>query len=424
MFTTIDCLLKKCIITGTVTVAAVFAANVPPSWQNPDIGLTLDAVVDAHDASGLWKSPGVTVRGAELIVGADIDPYATLLGNVLISPHGAELHEAFAEFPGLPMNLKLKGGLMLANFGRWNRFHTHAMPFVSEPRIYKEYAGGMLALRGCELSWLVPVPHYLELTVSAYDLISGHSHDSDPPDNSSTLTAEEVAAMIGAIPHGDHYDYDGSHLEDIDELYAIAGLPAPGDPGIFRGLRRPGDFAYGGRIATSLEFGASLSADLGGSLLYQRLWKQSQRTDRGFPDTYDKLLWGADIVFFWHPPAANRYRNLQAGIELLGSRESYERLYPSLQLIEAFRTGGTAHLDYQHTQQWHIGAFGSLFQSNDPEKDTRLHTGGYLTFALTHYQFIRLEYSRYAYPGFLDGINRILLQYDATIGFHTHGRQR
>lgn len=175
---------------------------------------------------------------------------------------------------------------------------------------------------------------------------------------------------------------------------------------------------------TSLEFGTSVSTDVGGSILYQRRWKQSRRVGEGFPEFYDKLLWGADMVFFLHPPTTNKYRNLQAGVELLGSRESFEKTAPSARVVTGWRTGGTAHIDYQHTQQWHVGGFGSLFESNDLDRTSKIHAGGYVTFALTHYQYIRFEYSRYEYPDPLDGVNRILLQYDATIGYHTHGRQR
>jgi hypothetical protein len=424
MTTCINQLLTSGLIIGMFASVAPCAEKAPPAWQNPDIGLTVDAIADAHDASGSWKSPGVTIRGAELIVSANVDPYAFLLGNVLISQHGAELHEAFAVFPALPLNLRLKGGLMLANFGRWNRFHAHAMPFVSEPRIYKEYAGGMLALRGAELSWLVPIPHYVEITASAYDLIDGHSHDSDPVVTRNR--AEEIADSLGAQKHGTHWHLNGQILNEED-LYEIAGDHDKAEPELYSGqtaLRGPEDFVYGGRITTSFEFGPSWSSDIGASFLYQGVWTQSQRTDEGFPEFYDKLLWGADIVFFWHPLTANKYRNLQTGVEVLGTRESFEQLTPSSQVIQGWRTGALAHIDYQHTQQWHIGAFGSLFQSNDLNKNRRIHAGGYVTLAITHYQYVRVEYSRFEYPDVLDGVNRIQLQYDATIGYHTHGRQR
>ncbi len=408
-----------------VLLTVVFTeGKTPPAWENPDIGLTVDAVADANDATGWWKSQGLSIRAAELIVSANIDPYAFLLSNILISQHGAELHEAFADFHSLPLNLKLRGGLMLANFGRWNRFHTHALPFVSEPRIYREYAGGMLALRGIELSWLVPVSHYIEITASVYNLLEGHTHDVDPQGNSQDLTADKIAEMIGAIPHGSHYDYKGLHIYNEDDLYTIAGLPSPNDPIIYRGPRQPQDFAYGSRITSSLEFGTSLSVDFGTSVIYQRLWKESQRTENGFPRFYDKFLYGADIVFFWHPLSTNRYRNLQTGIEMLGSGETFENLSPSPQIVKGWRNGFTAHVDYMHSQKWHLGFFGSLFQSNDLNRKTKKHAGGYVTFTISHYQYLRFEYSYYKYPAILDGINRIMLQYDASIGYHTHGRQR
>ncbi len=409
----------------TALTAPILAAKKPPAWQNPDIGLTVDLVTDMHDADGPWKSPGITLRGAELIISANIDPYASLTGNMLITPNGAELHEAFALFPALPLNLKLKGGLMLANFGRWNRFHTHAMPFSSEPRVYMEYAGGMLALKGLELSWLVPVPHFIELTVSAYDRISGHTHDSDPSPSqshsSSGRTAGQIADSLGAEKHGNHWHCQGKIIYE-DDLYALAGQQSSFEPVKNAGLRRPEEFAYGGRLTTTLEFGSNVSVDLGGSILYQHAYKLSQRLSG---ETYDKLLWGADIVLFWHPLQVNNYRNFQVGAELLSSYEGFERkVVGSLYQDKYSRTGVHMYCDYQHNKQWSIGAFSSLFQSNDFAKQQKIHAGVFGTFAITHYQYLRLEYSRYKYPGLLDGVNRITLQYDATIGFHTHGRQR
>ena len=423
MSTTTKCIRAVC-AAGLLGGVCAWAQTPLPGWQNPDIGLTIDMVADAHNAPGVWQSPGLTLRGAELVASANIDPFASLTGNVVFSQQGAELHEAFALFPSLPFNVSLKGGLMLASFGRWNRFHTHAMPFTSEPRIYHEYANGMLALRGIELSWLAPLSHYFELTLCTYDLIDGHSHDRDPPDNAPNLTPGQVAARIGAVAHGGHYDYEGRHLYDIGELYALAGLPPPNDPRIWRGERRPAEFAFGTRGMTSFEPSPALSLDMGASLLYQQKWKYSLRTPSGFPPYYDKLLLGADLVLFWHPPARSKYRNLQTGIELMASRESFERLVPSAQVVDAFRTGVLVHLDYRHTPRWSGGGFASVFQANTLDAHRRLHAGCHATFTITHYQYLRIEYSRFNYPDVLEGVDRIMLQYDATIGHHTHGRQR
>lgn len=399
----------------------------PPAWQNPDIGFTLDGVIDAYDVEGPWKSPGVTLRGAELVVSSNIDPYASLLGNVLISEHGAELHEAFAEFPFLPFNIKGKAGLMLANFGRWNRFHVHVMPFTSEPRIYREYAAGLLALKGVELSWMLPVDHYVEIILSAYNRIQGHSHDVDPSRSSTSFSgrsADQIAEEIGAEKHGSHWHGPNGEILYEEDLLALADNTRSSDPVVVTGNRRPEGFAYGGRITTSFEFGPQVSVDLGGSGLFQHHYKQSQRSELD-GRTYDKLLYGADLTFFWHPLTANNYRNLQAGVEMLGSYEGFERISDGWILEEYYRRLGLfSWISLRLSQRWQTGVFGETFRSNDYLDNSRRRYGAFITLDITHYQYLRLEYSRYDYPGELDGVNRIMLQYDATIGYHTHGRQR
>ncbi|MBN1758029.1 MAG: hypothetical protein JW863_06920 [Chitinispirillaceae bacterium] len=398
----------------------------PPAWQNPDIGFTLDGVADMNDLEDSWKSPGVSLRGAELVVSANIDPYASLLGNVLISEHGAELHEAYAEFPYLPLNLKGKIGLMHANFGRWNRFHVHMMPFTSTPRIYLEYAGGLLALTGAELSWMLPVDHYIELTLSAYDRIQGHTHDVDPSTGSSdpSMTAQEVAEQIGAEQHGSHWHGPDGEIYYENDLLALAGELSSADPVAVSGNRRPDGFAYGGRITTTFEFGPQISIDAGASGIYQHRYKQTRREELD-GRTYGKLLYGADITLFWHPLSANKYRNLQIGVEMLGSYEGFERSAGN-RLYEDYyqRTGIFNWAAWRQTERWQFGIFGEWFAANDYTGGIKRRAGGFATIDITHYQYVRLEYSRYDYPGVLDGVNRIMLQYDATIGYHTHGRQR
>ncbi|MCX7725932.1 MAG: hypothetical protein N2053_03680 [Chitinispirillaceae bacterium] len=401
----------------------LFSSHHPSEEHTPDIGLTLDAITDVNNAKGRWLSSGLTIRSTEIIAKGDIDPYAYLMTNVLLSQKGVELHEAFAEFYSLPLNLKLKGGLMLANFGRWNRFHTHSMPFISEPRIYKEYVNGMLALKGIELYFLAPLSNYLELSLGLYNLIEGHTHDFDPPYNISEFTPEEIAEMIGAIAHGSHYDYNGVHLENVGDLYNIAGLPAPNDPEIYRGIRGPMDFAYGGRIVTRFDLGSENSIDIGTSLLYQAKWKESKRLDYGFPLFYDKFLGGMDIVFFWNSLNQTKYRNLQAGIEFLLTKEYWEKIFPTTHLIESFRGGGFVWINYQHNSNLQIGSFGSIFQSCH-SYNNNFNGGVYLTFSITHYQHIRLEYSFFNYPQLLNKVSRILIQYNGSIGHHSHKEEK
>lgn len=419
------CILLMFFLLYELSIGAESAAS--RGWQNPDIGLTLDGVIDVHDAEGSWKSQGITLRGAELIVSANIDPYAFLLGNVLISEGGAELHEAFAEFPFLPFNLKAKAGLMLANFGHWNRFHVHAMPFTSEPRIYREYADGLLALKGIELSWMMPFDHYIEITLSAYNRIQGHSHDVDPSCGSTSVTsktADQIAEEIGAEKHGTHWHGSDGEILYEEDLLALVEEETSTEPVYISGNCRPEGFAYGGRITTTFEMGPQFSIDIGASGIYQNEYKRTQKTElNGL--TYSKILYGADITVFWHPLTSNKYHNLQAGAEMLGSYEGFERSAGNLVYEDYYnRIGLFSWFAWRQSQLWQIGAFGEFFQSNDYFRNQKKRYGGFATLNITHYQYVRLEYSRYEYPGVIDGVNRLMLQYDATIGYHTHGRQR
>jgi hypothetical protein len=408
-----------------IVVGQEKSSSVPPSWQNPNIGLTLDAIAGLDDADSSWESPGLTIRGAELIISANIDPYAFLLGNILVSEHGAELHEAFALFPCLPFNFSGRLGMMLANFGHWNRYHIHAMPFTSEPRIYKEYAGGMLALTGFELSWMVPVDHYIEVTLSAYNRFLGHTHDIDPAietDANSSKTADKIAEEIGAEKHGSHWHGPNGEILYEEDLLDLAGKAETDAPEIITDDRRLPGFAYGGNVRTGFEFGDNFSLDLGASAIYQHEYKMSRRLKNY---TYSKLLYDVDMILYWHPLTSNKYRNLQLGAEMLGSYEGFEFLNDNIIFEEYFnRLGVYNWLAWRQSERWQFGGFAEIFQTNDRDADLKKRFGAFITLDITHYQYVRVEYSRWEYPGVLDGVNLIRLQYDATIGYHTHGRQR
>ena len=400
------------------------ATDVPPTWQNPDIGVVADMVVDAHDAAGAgdWRSDGFRVRAMELELSSNIDPLAKLTANVFVAPEGAELHELYALFPVLPGGLQLKAGHMLANFGRWSRFHGHFLPFASEPRILHEYAGGGLLLTGAELSWLLPLTQYVEASVGVYNTITGHSHDPDPAGGATDpLTPAGIAAEEGCVPHGDHYDCaDGIYYDE--DLLALRGLDGNAPLTRFSG-RRPGEFAFGGRVQTTAEFGPDWSLDLGASGIYQHGHKRSQRVD-GL--RHAKAMAGLDATFFWHPLTMNKYRGLDFGVELIANHEGFETVVsPTVTREETLLRGGAfGHVRYRHNERWHFGAFGETFQARSGDADWRRRAGVFGTLNLTHYQYLRLEASRYDRGDGTRAVHRIMLQYDAVIGYHTHGVQR
>ena len=417
-----------CLLLFSVSVHAQQSAEDPVlgpahsalgAWQNPNLGFAFDMVTDISDIEGdEWTTLGVNIRSAELDVNANIDPFGELHGNFNFAEDGAALHEGYFLLPALPGNLKLKGGKMLANFGRWNQFHTHAMPFVSEPRIYMEYFGGHFSGKGAELSWLVPIPHFLELTFSVYEKIEGHSHDEDPVREGYESEVDRIAAELGYSKHGTHYHApDGSivwpkDLVDDDEPKTDA-----------KNNQGAEDLAYAVRGATAFEFGPNWSLDLGASVVHQPSYKYSQRIDG---EDYAKTVYGFDATFFWHPLTRNRDRNLDFGVEFLSNYEGFETVSDDvIYKEERGREGLFAHIHYQHNPTWHYGLFGEFFENDQFSDDfDKNRYGAFVTFQMTHFQFFRIEYSRYDYSDNLDPVNRFMLQYDAVIGHHTHGRKR
>ncbi len=401
-------------------------AGEPPAlgaWQNPDIGFVYDMQVDMHDAESnqdgdaRWTTRGFRVSTAELSVGADVDPYGRIDFNAFFDEDGAEIHELFFVLPALPMNLKVRGGHFLAAFGRWSQFHTHAMPFASEPRILREYLEGHLAPTGVEVSWLAPISHYVELTGGIYNSMAGHSHDTDP-------VAEGAAWGPDNPPPGCHFHGDELHCPgnaDLADAY-YAEVADPEDPTRERTNRGLGDLAYSGRLASSFEMGSSWSIDTGLSAVQQAHYSFSQR----FPGrTYSKLTWGADVTVFWNPPEANAYRGMDFGIEVLANREKLETREEDVFVQQDLaRSGFFAYVRYRASRRWEYGFFGEKFAPRRGPDDPRRRFGGFLTLNISHFQSLNLEISRYEKTPYTDPIHMLVLQYDGVIGYHTHGRQR
>jgi hypothetical protein len=392
------------------------ARNRDETWMNPKIGFTGDFVADISDVTDEWNkatSQGINIRSAELSLGASIDPYAELTANVNFGIEGAELHELYARFPYLSGNFSLNLGWKLANFGRWNQFHTHAMPFTAEPRIYSEYFGGHFQGVGAELSWLAPTPFYLEAIAVVYDGIHGHSHDNDPSAFDSEIDLK--AAELGLTKHGNHWHApDGSIVYEND-------LQDPDEPSTETSNRSVGAFPIGGRVKSSLEFGSNWSSDIGVSGIYQNDYRYSNRIDK----SYAKAVYGADITLFWHPLTMNKYRNLDFGAEWLMNYEENEQLLDET-IVEAatWRQGVFGHIHYRHSARWHFGIYGELFEAQEDQSWTKKRWGVFSTMEISHYQYLRLEGSTYHQSPELPPVHRITLQYDVTIGFHSHGTQR
>ncbi len=393
------------------------------AWQNPDIGLTYDLKFDWHDAeragdgSKLWTTRGFNISTAELSVGTEIDPFGRMDFNAMFTSVGAEIHELFFTMPTLPLNLKAKGGKFLASFGRWSQFHSHSMPFSTEPKILGEYLDGHFSGTGIELSWLVPVNHYIELTAGVFNNMQGHTHDSDPTSSNAVWGPDNP-------PPGCHFHGDEIHCPGNESLEASywASVVDPEAPVRSRTNKQLQDLAYLGRFDTSFEMGLAWSLDFGATVAHQTGYAHSQR----FPGTrYGKTTGGFDVTVFWNPPEKNLYTGLDFGVEYLRNREEFEEPVAENWVKRTLvRDGFFTWLRYRLNRTWQVGTFLENFESRQNSVQVRQRVGGFLTFNISHYQFVRLEYSHYDRSDFFDPVNQFVIQFDGVIGFHTHGRQR
>jgi hypothetical protein len=144
---------------------------------NPDISLVADLalayftddeppVTGGHDP----QESGFTLQQLELTVSAAVDTYFRFDANLVFSQYGVEIEEVYATTLALPWNLQLRAGQFLTRFGRINATHPHRWLFVDQALVIGKFFGGEgnRAL-GAELSVLLPLPWYVELSGSMTD---------------------------------------------------------------------------------------------------------------------------------------------------------------------------------------------------------------------------------------------------------------
>jgi hypothetical protein len=116
-------------------------------------------------------------REVELSLFGQIDPFAR--AEVLIET-GEEpnepgelslrLAEAHLTLLTLPFNTQLKMGQVRNRFGLLNQFHAHDRPFIDSPNVLTRFIGEEgLVERGAELTWVAPLPFFLEGLVGAFN---------------------------------------------------------------------------------------------------------------------------------------------------------------------------------------------------------------------------------------------------------------
>jgi hypothetical protein len=142
--------------------------------MNPDISFVADVALawfsSEDDLQTGGHDParnGFTLQQLEMSIGSAVDPYFRVDGNIVFSQFGVEIEEIYATTLALPWSLQARVGQFLTRFGRANATHPHSWDFVDQAFAIGRYFGGE-GNRGLggELSYLTPLPWYVELVGS------------------------------------------------------------------------------------------------------------------------------------------------------------------------------------------------------------------------------------------------------------------
>lgn len=182
---------------------------------NPDLSVILDLAGgwaeraplrlagDDPDLKGDAAHPGAgfTVQEAEFGFSAVVDPY--FRGDVFLTiPNleGLEVEEAMVTTTGLPWGLQVKAGAFRSAFGRQNGQHLHVQDFTRRPLVNAAYLGtDGLKGPGLQLSWLAPLPFFLQLDVEAFSLAPPDSLDQPTSFGGGARTDFTWAAELKAF---------------------------------------------------------------------------------------------------------------------------------------------------------------------------------------------------------------------------------
>jgi len=379
--------------------------KVLPSEFNPAIGLVGETVF-SYRSQGMDKTgsdrPGgfdVFQRSVELNAAAAVDPFAKayVVANASADAATGEanfgIEEAALQTTSLPWNLELKAGRFFGEFGRLSYIHDHELPFVNRPMVLDQYVGGESRSDGLQVNWLLPVDHYVSLTMGVGDSFGGDS----PPSN----------------------------------------------PGNFRGID---GLNFWSRLSTYFDLTPDWQAEMGVSGLFN-----PHEHDRGGVDgltgagdvpmtEHERRLAGLDFALRYVPLRDNQFRSFTWGTELLYSDNRYQfdpngslnptNATPGLSGDEFNRDVGAlglySYMTYKFDRQWSAGFLFDYVQNAANEHDITYAYSPYVTWALSHWNQLRLQYTHTEHNAVsgLRNDDAVYLQWAWIIGAHSHGWQQ
>jgi hypothetical protein len=368
-----------------------------PGEFNPAIGLVGDIVFSyrskGSDETGSDRPGGfdVWMRALELNVAASVDPFAKAYAVVTASADSATgeatfgVEEAALQTTSLPWNLELKAGRFFGEFGRLGYIHDHELPFVNRPLVLDNYIGGESQSDGLQLNWLPPIPHYVSLTVGVGDHYGG---DSPNPDHPGTFRAFDGLNFWGRL--STYFDL----TPDWQFETGVSGLINP------KTEDRGGALLQPNGISTLTEKERRL-AGFDVKLSYVPLQNNQ----------FQSFTWGTEVLY-----SDNRYLSDPNGLPASG--DEFTENVGSVGLY--------SYVTYKWSRQWSAGFLFDWVQSAQNHSDETAAYSPFITFALSHWNQLRLQYTHTDHNA-VSGLkpdDAIYLQWSWIIGSHSHGWQQ
>jgi hypothetical protein len=352
---------------GAATPGAGTTARLAPvNADNPAISFVVDTGL-AYATDSSWGSIGYPdgwafeLKSAELFVSAPIDPFLRGYASInASSDEGFSVEEAALVTTSLPWNLTVKGGRFFADFGRLPHWHEEALPFVDRPPSIDRLIGGESTAEGAEVSVLLPIEPFVQLTGGLYNAVGGE------------------------------------YLEELNE------------DGFF-GRRSFDEFNVLGRVHTYLDLTDTVNAELGGTWL-------------GVPNENQRSTWGGDLTVRHQPGTSGLYQGLVWGTEWLWNDQRFtERDEDGMRIATARnrRTGGYTYVEAFLARQYSAGARFDHSEAPDGEADLARTVSAFLTWMPSEFQRLRFQFDNTW--GDQPSNQRFTLQWTAFLGSHTHG---
>ncbi len=365
-----------------------------PGEFNPALGFVGELVSSyhSHGANQIGGDrPGgfdFWARSLELNASASVDPFAKgwVVANASADAATGEstfgIEEAALQTTSLPGNLTLTAGRFFGEFGKLANIHDHELPFVNRPQVLDQYIGGESRSDGAQLNWLVPTEHYVSLTAGVGNNFGGDSPNPNNPGN---------YRPIGGL---NFWGRASTYFDLTDNWQLEAGVSGLWNP---KTQDRGGLLVQPNGVSTMTEKERRL-AGLDFKVSYVPL-RDNQ---------FNRFDWGTEVLF-----SDNHFLFDPNGIPNSGDEH----------FGDVNSLGLYSYVSYKWSRQWSAGFLFDYVQSAQNHDNETVAYSPFVTFALSHWNQLRLQYTHTDRSGSsgLRPDDALYLQWTWIIGAHSHG---